>query len=124
MSKDICESHQLLIQEFKKASRLSNFKNVSLSLTNTHQRWMCYKMASGNLINNSIECGLPRLGDEFSLLRDKPADIKHNVKGLFPQLNEESSVFCPAWISKLSTSYKVNSSLIIGSNGLVVCNGY
>ena len=49
---------------------------------------------------------------------NEPANIKKDIKRLFPQLNEETSVFRPTWISKLSTTYKVNSFVIIGSNGL------
>ena len=42
---------------FKQASHILNFKNIAFSLANSHQRWICYEMASGCLISDSLECG-------------------------------------------------------------------
>lgn len=110
--------HEAKLSFFKKASFLSNFKNISLSLANNHQRWICYEMASGKLVMNSIECGPAKLNNGLTCIKDKPDNVKHALKRLFPQLNEETDVFRPKWIRKLSTTYKENSFVIIQSDGL------
>ena len=36
----------------------SNYKSISLSLANHHQRWMYYELAAGSLLHTPLECGL------------------------------------------------------------------
>ena len=50
--------HETKLNFFKKASCLSNYKSISLSLANHHQRWMYYELAAGSLLHTPLECGL------------------------------------------------------------------
>ena len=45
------------LQFFKRASHLGNFKNIALTVAQRHQRWLCYHLASGNLLKPNFECG-------------------------------------------------------------------
>ena len=38
--------HEAKLNFFKRASRVSNFKNISFTLANNHQRWICYELTS------------------------------------------------------------------------------
>ena len=100
---------------FKQSSRHSNFKNIAYSLANSHQRWMCYEMASGGLIFNQLECGpvssVGLVGDEHILLQP--------LQQLFPQLSQESTICRPAWVKVDGIVYKANNAyLVLGTDGL------
>lgn len=110
--------HEAKLSFFKKASRLSNFKNISLSLANNHQRWMCYEMASGKLINNPLQCGPAKFGDGRSFVRDEPEEIKDCIEKTCLHVNEATPVYRPAWVCRQSTIYKEKAFVIIKSDGL------
>ena len=38
-------------------SHLGNFKNIALTLSCRHQRWLCYQSSSGKLLRKQFECG-------------------------------------------------------------------
>jgi len=42
---------------FKQASHLGNLKNLALSVTQRHQQWLCYHLASGNILKSTAESG-------------------------------------------------------------------
>ena len=42
---------------FKRASRYSNFKNICLAVSQSHQRWLCYQLQSINYLRPSLETG-------------------------------------------------------------------
>ena len=52
--------HEAKLNFLKQASRLSNFKNITFSLANRHQRWMCYELSSKKHLRPLIECGPPK----------------------------------------------------------------
>jgi len=79
---------------FKQSSRHSNFKNIALSLANSHQRWMCYEMANGELISSQLECGpVSSVGHVYN-----ETNLLQPLQQLFPQLSEESTICRPAWV--------------------------
>ena len=110
--------HEAKLSFFKKASHLSNFKNISLSLANNHQRWMCYEMAVGKVIDNPMECGPAEHGDGLSLVQGESKDIKENLQKIYPELCDSSTVFRPRWVCKQSTTYKADAFVIVQSDGL------
>lgn len=79
---------------------------------------MCYEMASGQLVKKDTECGPAKHNSGLSCVQGETSCIRDALKELFPQLNEQTSVFRPKWICKLSTMYKEKSFIIIGSDGL------
>ena len=62
---------------FKQASQIGNFKNIPLTLANCHQGWMCYEMASRQLLSNPLECGPNRLSN-VGLVKDENNDIQES----------------------------------------------
>lgn len=119
MTKSWTMRHEAKLSFFKKASHLSNFKNISLSLANNHQRWICYEMALGKLLHNPIECGPAKHGDGLSLLLNESEDIREYLRQMYPQLCETSTLFRPRWVCKQSTTYRADNTFVITqSDGL------
>ena len=111
--------HEAKLNFFKQASRLANFKNVSLSLASRHQRWMGYELASGKLINNQIECGPSHNSTGVTQLLDETKDVQDALIKIFPQISFEATIFRPAWIKKDGILYKNNNAYVItGFDGL------
>ena len=111
--------HEAKLNFFKQASHLANFKNVSFSLANRHQRWMCYEQASGKLIDTSIECGPAVKGCSVVCVQDEPRDIQESLFGLIPHLSPEATVFHPTWVRRNGVQYQSNNAYVItGSDGL------
>ena len=46
-----------LINFFKQASHLVDFKIIAFVVVNYHQRWMCYEHSSEKLTDTSTQCG-------------------------------------------------------------------
>ena len=62
--------HKAKLNIFKKVTFFSSYKNMSLSFVNHHQRWMCYKLAAGELLHAHLEFGSTRSGNGLNLVRD------------------------------------------------------
>jgi len=101
--------HEAKLNFFKQASRLANFKNVNVafSLASCHQRWMCYEMASGNLLHTPLECGP---GSLPSPLRDAPADVQEAITSIFPQISPDVYQSQPKWVRISGGLYKNNNA--------------
>lgn len=112
--------HEAKLNFFKKASNLVNFKNVPFSLANRHQRWICYEMANGNIIDVSLECGPAKGGGSgLSFVKDEVPDIQEGLRSVFPELNQEAAIFRPTWTRKHSVTYQNNNAyVIVRSDGL------
>ena len=114
--------HEAKLNVFKQASRLANFKNISLSLASRHQRWIGYQMASGKLINaNQLECGpaCSSVSSGTNELQNETKDVQDAIIEVFPEISFQTIVFRPTWIIKEGITYKCNNAfLITGSDGL------
>ena len=100
----------------KKASRLSNFKNVAQSVAHRHQRWMCYEMASNNAFFTPLECGP---GGSPSYFHSETEDIKASLLRIIPDINQDCYIFRPTWVRKDGKTYKPNNCFLIkGTDGL------
>ena len=62
----------IVLCPFKKVFCLSNYKNISLSLANRHQRWMRYELAAGTLLHTPLECSPARSGNGLNRVKDEP----------------------------------------------------
>ena len=105
------------LQFFKRASHLGNFKNIALTVAQRHQRWMCYQLASGNLLKSNYECSPSKTATvNFSSL---PHSLANVIQIAVPTINSETKVFNPKWVKKESSSYNTNNCFIVtGSDGL------
>lgn len=101
--------HEAKLNFFKQASSLLNFKNVPLSLASRHQRWFCYEMATGKLVHAPLEVGPPECGSSVTLLKHETEEVQAAVGSIFPQINEEATLFRPKWVHRHGTMYKNNS---------------
>ena len=111
--------HEAKLNFFKQASHLVNFKNVAYALANRHQRWICYELACGRLIDTSLECGPSSSGTGMTYVRDETKDIQDKLYEIVPQLNLDTAIFHPKWVRQNGVLYQCNNAyLVTGSDGL------
>ena len=96
---------------FKKAAHLSNFKNISLTLSSRHQRWMCYELASKNLLEEALKCG-PSISDT-TLVKNQSELIQTELNLLAPYVSQETAVSHPAWINVHGIHYECNNAFLV-----------
>ena len=105
------------LQFFKRASHLGNFKNIALTVAQRHQRWLCYQLASGNLLKPKFECG-PQKTPTVALY-SLPESLATSIESTVPTCSNETEVFNPKWVRSQRNFYCTNNSYIItGSDGL------
>lgn len=95
---------------FKKASRVSNFKNVAQSVARRHQRWMCYELASDNLLTSPLECGP---GNNPTPFHRECESNRTALLKLFPDICCDCVVFRPSWVTYNNKTYKANNCYLI-----------
>ena len=101
---------------FKQSSHISNFKNIAFSLANSHQRWICYEMASGCLISDSLECGP---SGSIGLVQNENKNLQQSLQLEIPQLSLEATICRPTWVKINGILYKLNNSyLVVDKDGL------
>ena len=101
---------------FKQASTTSGYKNITLSLANHHQRWMCYEMSTSKLIHSPSECGPSKTP---TLLKDERAEFQANVLKEMPNIRMDTVLHRPNWVHREGVTYKSNNAfVIVGSDGL------
>ena len=105
------------LQFFKRASHLGNFKNIALTVAQRHQRWLCYQLASGNLLRPNFECG-PQKTPTVTL-SSLPASQANCIASTFLACSDETKVFNPKWVRFQGKFYSTNNSYVVTeSDGL------
>jgi len=89
--------HEAKLSLFKKASHLGNFKNIAYTLASRHQRWMCYQLASDDILQSCFECGP---GSDTRTVAQQPSRIRGLIQQAIPSLNADATVFKPNWVKK------------------------
>ena len=111
--------HEAKLNFLKQASHLANFKNITYSLANRHQRWMCYENAGKGILYAALECGPARHGNGLSLVKEEDIEILGILKETVPDLSLDATIFRPTWVKRDGIIYKVNNAyLIVDSDGL------
>ena len=104
--------YEAKLHVLKCAGHVSNFKNISQTVSYRHQRWMCYELSVGGAFCSYMECG-PSLGS--GLLRNELASIKDQVLKVVPQVSSDVLVHRTSWV-------KINGILYKPNNAYVLCN--
>ena len=112
--------HEAKLNFFKQAAHLANFTlHITFSLANRHQRWMCFQLASENLLHMPLECAPARHSNGLSCVKDETIDIQDGLSNIIPQLSFEATVFRPTWVCRNGVLYQSNNAyLITSSDGL------
>lgn len=90
--------HEAKLSVLKTAGRSSNFKNISLSVSQRHQRLMCYEFALGGAFLSSTECG-PCNGGGVHLKDESPV-VKKEVFNLVPEISTDVLVMIIFMLTK------------------------
>ena len=94
---------------------MANFKNISLSLANRHQRWICFEMSSDHLFLSNMECGP---SSQATLFKDEKPDLQRMLLQQI-HVHPDTIITRPSWIKHFGTVYKpINAFVIESSNGL------
>lgn len=72
---------------FKQMSRLKNFRNITFSVAQRHQRLQCYELSTSRLCDSPTECGPC---SQPSTLQTEPQHIQDVVKQLIPSADTET----------------------------------
>jgi hypothetical protein len=97
---------------FKQCSRLANFMNISLSLSNRHQRWICYELASQNLLTSNMECGPSSL---TTLLKEETQEFQAVLQEHI-NVNLETTITRPSWIKYFGVLYNPSNAFAFKSS--------
>ena len=100
---------------FKQTSRLGNFKNISFSIANRHQRLLCYELSTANILNMPMECGPC---DQPLPMESEPQCVQDAVQLLLPTASSNITIAHPTWVKLLGTTLKRNAYIITGCDGL------
>lgn len=98
---------------FKKASHLGNFKNIAYTLACRHQQWMCYQLASNNLLQSRFECG--PVGST-QLLAHLPQVLISNIRMILPEVSDDTSITHPSWVKNYGIRYHTNNCFVVLQN--------
>ena len=108
--------HEAKLSLFKKASHLGNFKNIAYTLASRHQRWMCYQLASGDILQSCFECGP---GSGTRTVAQQPSQIRTLIQQAIPSISVDATVFQPNWVKKNSVNYCNNNCYVmVGTDGI------
>ena len=94
----------------KCAGRISNFKNISQSVSHRHQRWMCYELSAGGVFSSCMECG-PSSGS--LLLREELSSVKEQISTILPQVSLDVRVHRTSWVKINGVMYKPNNAYVL-----------
>lgn len=104
--------HEAKLYLLKCAGRISNFKNISQSISCRHQRLMCYELASGGLLHPNIECG-PSNSALARSLRNETTCIKDHIHSLVPDISDDVIITRSSWVKICGLTYKSTCTFIL-----------
>ena len=94
----------------KCAGHVSNFKNITQTISHRHQRLMCYEFSAGGVFQSSLECG-PCFGDVP--LCDEPLLLRDQICNAIPDLNTDTTIHRTSWVKINGILYKTNNAYIL-----------
>ena len=102
---------------FKRASHLGNFKNIALTLSHRHQRWLCYQLSSGELFRGKFECGPV---SECHPLSSMTENFNECMNQILPNISGDTLISHSTWIKLNGITYKSSNCYVVtGSDGSV-----
>ena len=104
--------HEAKLYLLKCAGKISNFKNISQSIAQRHQRLMCYELATDGLFCNTTECG-PLSTSLAVALRNEAPTIRDKVLSYLPNISDEVIVNRVNWTKVNSITYTTSGSYVL-----------
>ena len=98
--------HEGKLNFFKQAARLGNFKNISLTLSNRHQRWLAYHLQTNGLFSQEMKVGPIVVSTQLS---DETIEVKRQIS----QYNGDSTITKYKWLKVNSLKYSSNNCFIV-----------
>ena len=105
--------YEAKLRVLKRASRVSNFKNVCQTVAKRHQHLLCYYMHSEMIINKTSKFGLCKLHS----IADNSAEIQLLLQQKY-HLVEESILLTTSYVTYNGLTYKPNAFVLCSLNDL------
>ena len=103
--------HEAKLHLLKCAGKCSNFKNISQTISERHQRLMCYDFASGRILHYPNECG-PSNKSSMTL-QDEPSYLKDKISNLVPNISGDVIVNHTSWTKINGHTYKTSGTYVL-----------
>ena len=102
--------HEGRLHLLKQAAHLGNYKNITLTLCRHQQRWICYEMAAGDILNSPLECGP---GPSPTTLTSEVPSIQNAIAQYLPDVSSDTTIFKPTWVRKHGRLFKNKDCYVI-----------
>ena len=102
--------HEAKLSFLKRASSLSNFKNVAQSVARRHQRWMCYESSLNDLYSVPLECGP---GGSPTFFHGESQHMRAALLNIISDISRDCAIFRPSWVFYNHKTYKPNNCFLI-----------
>ena len=93
----------------KRVAKFGNFKNICLSVVNSHQRWMCMQLQTSTSIKSRTETGGKSILRSFAEEEVKFQDLLRKYR----TFDATSIVHHPAWAKVHGIVYKVTGVIVV-----------
>ena len=93
----------------KRVAKFGNFKNICLSVVNSHQRWMCMQLQTSTSIKSRTETGGKSISRSFAEEEVKFQDLLRKYR----TFDATSIVHHPAWAKVHGIVYKVTGVIVV-----------
>ena len=110
-----CMRMEAKLRICKRIAKFGNFKNVCLSVTCSHQRWMCLQLQSKTFLKSPPEIG-GRLVTHT--IQEEDANVRDILTQIIRTLSTHTQyvIFHPTWVKLQNTEYKKGAIILTGFN--------
>ena len=102
--------HEGKLSFIKRSSRHANFKNICLTVSSHHQRWLCYQLLQPHFLFPELEIGSHRDPCPF---QDEPLAIQSQIQNFCHSVEPTTMILHPKWVKLHTTVYRNNISYVL-----------
>lgn len=97
---------------FKQIARTCNYKNVTLTLANKHQRWLAYHLFSEMMFTPEVLRGPMKT---CTMISEQSSQMQLLIQRYIPQAKPENLITSSRWITVNGIKYSTNNCYLISS---------
>lgn len=105
--------HEGKLNFFKQASRLSNFKNITLTMAKRHQLWLAYHLQTSSLFESEVTLGPVIQHNCFCQEDTMLSQLIQTSSLVAAQLSNETLITRLQWIKVNGIKYMANNAFLV-----------